>query len=260
MSSAKDILIKPIAKRDADKLIKKYHYSHKVVNNSNLHFGVFYNDKCEGAMSFGSPTDKRKVIGLVENTLWHEMLEINRMAFSDNLPRFSESRALSVAFRIIKKNYPQIKWILSFSDACQCGDGTIYRAAGFILTSIKTNKSIIQMPDGEIISTTTLTANFSDPNSAARKHAQRYGITLTGAASFKPFMDKGGKFLEGYQLRYIYLLDKTAKLTCPNIPFEKIKELGIGMYKGEKQNAVNKGNLLIPSTARRINTDLTAPI
>jgi len=46
----------------------------------------------------------------------------------------------------------------------------------------------------------------------------------------------GGKLLQGYNLRYIYFIDKTcrSKLTVPEIPFSKIDEIGAGMYKGEK--------------------------
>lgn len=42
--------------------------------------------------------------------------------------------------------------------------------------------------------------------------------------------------LPGFQLRYIYFIDKKAQkgLTVPVIPFSKIDELGAGMYKGEK--------------------------
>ena len=45
------------------------------------------------------------------------------------------------------------------------------------------------------------------------------------------------KAIEGYQLRYIYFIDKSYKdnLTVPIIPFSKIKEMGASMYKGEKR-------------------------
>ena len=42
---------------------------------------------------------------------------------------------------MIKKNTPHIKWIISFSDATQCGDGAIYRASGFYLTAIRESKN-----------------------------------------------------------------------------------------------------------------------
>ena len=42
--------------------------------------------------------------------------------------------------------------------------------------------------------------------------------------------------MEGYQLRYIYFIDKKyqKRLTVPILPFSKIDELNAGMYKGEK--------------------------
>ena len=41
MLTAKDIIIKPILAKDANNLVKRVHYSGKVVPNSQLHFGVF---------------------------------------------------------------------------------------------------------------------------------------------------------------------------------------------------------------------------
>ena len=214
MASAKDIIVKPITSQSANALIKRVHYSGKIVNNSTLHLGAYLNDKLEGVMSFGSPLDKRKVLPLVEGTSWNGMLELNRMAFSDRLPKNSESRCLAVAFRLIKKHYPHIDWILSFSDGTQCGDGTIYRASGFVLTQIKENTGQrIDEKTGEVFSQVTFSAH--------RPNEKEYWRSL--------------KKLAGYQLRYIYFLNKDARarLTVPIIPFSKIDEMGARMYKGE---------------------------
>src|SRR5574337_981117 len=119
MGEAKDIRLEPIASKDANRFVKKHHYSGKVVNNSQLHIGVFFHGRLEGVMSFGPSLDKRKIVGLVEGTGWNEFLELNRLAFTDVLPRNSESRALSVAMRLIKKYAPQIKWVISFADGTQ---------------------------------------------------------------------------------------------------------------------------------------------
>lgn len=214
MVSAKDIIVKPITSQAANALVKRVHYSGKVVPNSTLHFGVYLNGKLEGAMSFGPSMDKRKVLPLVEGTKWNGMLELNRMAFSDLLPRNSESRAMAVAFRLIKKHYPHIEWILSFSDGTQCGDGTIYRASGFVLTGIKENTGQrVDDKTGEVFSQITFSAH--------RPNQKEYWKSL--------------RKLEGYQLRYIYFLNKDARqrLTVPILPFSKIDEMGAGMYKGE---------------------------
>jgi hypothetical protein len=229
MGSAKDIIVKTIKKTDADKIVKKYHYSGKVVQNSNLNFGVFYKGLLLGAMQFGSPTDKRKILPLVKGTKWNEMLELNRMAFSDALPRFSESRALSIALKWIKKNAPQIKWIISFADGTQCGHGTIYQASNFKLIQIKKNNRMVLLPNGEV----THFLNFSPSlNTKYTKIMKKMGITKE-----REFLDKyykGWRFLEGYMFKYIYFIDKEAEknFTGEFIPFSRIKELGIRMYKG----------------------------
>jgi len=241
MATAKDIVIKPIKAAAANTIIRKIHYSGKVVPNSGLHFGVFLNGKLEGAMQFGPPMDKRKSVALVEGTLWSGMIELNRMAFSDALPRFSESRAIGYVLRLIKKQYPQIKWVQSFSDGTACGDGTIYRASGFYLTSIKENSSIYEFPDGERIAVMSLT-NGGDQQ-ARRRACEKYGATYNSSASMKPFVDIGAKKAAGNMLRYIYFIDKSykEKLTVPILPFSKIDEMGAGMYKGVSRDKLSDG-------------------
>lgn len=214
MGRAKEIIVKVIPAKLANEFVKKYHYSGKVVQNSNLHFGVFLDNKLHGVMSYGSPMDKSKVLHLVEDTGWNEMLELNRMAFDDYLPTNSESRAIAISIKLIKKNAPHIRWILSYADGTQCGDGTIYRASGFALTGIKKNSSLKINP-----------------------HTGQQCARMTAYHAGYGYEWKNWKALEGYQFRYIYLIDKTAKLSVPTIPFERIKELGISMYKGKKIQA-----------------------
>lgn len=103
MGSAKDLIVKVIPSKVAVPFVKTHHYSGKVVNNSNLHFGVFYEGRLHGVMSFGPSLDKSKIQGLVDGTGWNEFIELNRMAFDDVLPRNSESRAISIAMKLIRK-------------------------------------------------------------------------------------------------------------------------------------------------------------
>ena len=56
----------------------------------------------------------------------------------------------------------------------------------------------------------------------------------------------GWQILEGNQLRYIYLIDKTCKITVPILPFSKIDELGAGMYKGKKITLQERKNATLP--------------
>lgn len=230
MPSVKDIIVKHIKSSVANEFVKKHHYSGKVVSNSQLHFGCFLNGVLGGVMSFGPSLDKKKVVGLVKGKPFNDFLELNRMAFGDLLPRNSESRCIAVAMRLIKKNYPNIKWVISFADGCQCGDGTIYRASGFKLTGIKKNKTIMINDAGDV-----KTDLYFNINPQLREKKKEYHS------------------LDGYQLRYIYFLDKSKEkdLTVSILPFTIIDEMNARMYKGvsyKRENAclVQQQNGSIP--------------
>ena len=164
-------------------------------------------------MSFGHSLDKAKTQKLVKNTGWNEFCELNRMAFDDYLPRNSESYCIGKALRLLKKNAPHLKWVISFADGCSCGDGTIYRASNFVLTQIKKNSTMWINDKGNKV--------------------QNMSFATNPALKKKEF-----KCRDGYMFRYIDFLDKKCikDLTCEIIPFSKIKEMGAGMYKGVKND------------------------
>lgn len=229
MGDAKHVRVAPISSADAKRAVFRWHYSGRVCPNSQLHLGAFYQGRLLGVMQFGPPLDRRKVLGLVTDTPWNGVLELNRLAFSDRLPRNSESRSLSVAFRLMRRHAQQVQWIVSFADAAQCGDGTIYRAAGFILTAIKRNNQIWRHPDGRIVYRKTMTTGV--------RH------TTGGASSMTQYAQQGFAPIPGFQLRYMYFLDPTARgrLTVPVLPFSRITELGAAMYRGTSRAAPSGG-------------------
>ena len=217
MGRAKEIIVKVIPSKIANEFVKKHHYSGKVVPNSTLHFGCFLDNKLHGVMSYGPSINKKGTINLVKNTGWNDFIELNRMVFTDYLPKNSESRCIAITIKLIKKNAPHIKWIITFADGTQCGDGTIYRASGFRLVGIAENTALKINPETkEVVHT-----------------IQAYHLKIT--SEFK----KWDSF-EGKQLKYIYLIDKSCKISVPIIPFSKIEEIGASMYKGEKINRIYK--------------------
>lgn len=210
MGRAKEIIVKVIPARIANDFIKKHHYSRKVVNNSCLHFGCFLDNRLHGVLSYGPSLDKKKIMTLVNGTKWNEFIELNRMAFDEYLPRNSESFCIAKTLKMIKKNAPQIKWVVSFADGCSCGDGTIYRASNFVLTSIKENFNLCLLPNGEKIHKMTLESNPNSPRKEL-KGKSYYDIT-GGKFNFKKYIEyTNGEILKGYQLRYIYFIDKKIK-------------------------------------------------
>lgn len=211
MNQIKQIVVKVIPAKIANDFIKKYHYSKKVVSNSSLHFGCFLMNRLHGVISYGSSLNKKGTMLLVEGTRWNEFIEINRMAFDECLPRNSESRCIAITLRLLKKNAPHIKWVISFADATQCGDGTIYRACGFKLVGISENTSLRVNPRNGVI----------------MHQVQAHHLKMR--EEFKTW-----QVLPGKQLKYVYLLDSSCKLTAPVLPYSRITELDIGMYRGKK--------------------------
>lgn len=213
MSRVKDIVIKIIPVQIARDFIVKNHYSNKFVSNSILNFGCFLDDKLHGVLQYGHSMQKKNSLSVVKNTGWNEFLELNRMAFDNYLPRNSESYCIGKTLRMIKKNAPHIKWVISYADGTLCGDGTIYRATNFVLTDIRKNQSVFL----DINTNKTLHKVVMD-----RKRISRDGTRY--------------KLLQGNQFRYIYFIDRKfiKNLTVPIIPFSKIDELNVGMYKGER--------------------------
>ena len=210
MGRAKEIIVKVINSKVANEFVKKTHYSGKVVPNSTLHFGCFLDNKLHGVMQYGPSINKKGTINLVEGTGWNEFIELNRMAFDDYLPKYSESRCIAISIKLIKKNAPQIKWIISFADGTQCGDGTIYRASGFKLVGLKKNTSM-----------------WENVVTNEKMQDMQFYHTMTKK-------DDNWKRLNGNMLKYIYLIDKSMKITKEILPFSEIDKKGAGMYKGKK--------------------------
>jgi hypothetical protein len=222
MGRAKEIILKVIPPKIANDFVKKNHYSGKVVPNSTLHFGCFLDGRLHGVMQYGPSINKKGTINLVKNTGWNEFIELNRMAFNDFLPKYSESRCIAISIRLIKKHAPQIKWIISFADGTQCGDGTIYRASGFKLVGLAKNAGICKL-NGKIV------------------HIKKtYDMKLTSSFMKKSDIPKlkqkgyDAEIIDGHQLKYIYLIDKSMTISKEILPFSEIDKQGAGMYKGKK--------------------------
>lgn len=237
MGRAKDIVLKVIPSNVAVPFVRKHHYSGSVVTNSQLHFGAFLDGRLHGVMSFGPSMDKRKIQGLVAGTGWNEFIELNRMAFDEVLPRNSESRCISLAIKAIKKNAPHIKWIISFADGMQCGDGTIYRASNFVLTGISSGSmwllphDLAKLNGGPVAHQVKIQSKSGPLSREVLRRTNGKNLTI------KKYVERfGGKVLPGYMFRYIYFIDKAvrARLTVPEIPFSHIAEIGGRMARGQR--------------------------
>lgn len=194
--SAKSIIIAPISSAEARDCMRAWHYSGKPYVKSILHLGAILDGVIVGAMSWGPGVDTRNSIGVIPGTTWDGYLELNRMAFSDAAPRFSESRAIAIAIRAIAKHAPHVEWLQSFADGAQSGRETIYRASGWTLTQCRKNTTLWRdVETGAVVSDVGIRTS--------PRMRERYGSAPKRSPLLVP--------LEGFMRRFHFGLSARAK-------------------------------------------------
>lgn len=143
-----DFYVAQIPYADAKAIIIRHHYSHRVVNNSYLHLGVFREGAFEGVLQWGYALNPARAGKVVEGTVQGQYLELNRMWLSDDAPRNSESRAISYALKYIRRACPGVAWVQSFADERCNGLGVVYQACSFLYVGY--HVSTFYELDGEV--------------------------------------------------------------------------------------------------------------
>jgi hypothetical protein len=120
---------------DLKTLFAKYHYLANIGRVGSKRFGAFIDEQLAAGAVFSSPTRQESIkrLGLCKG----ELLELSRFCIA---PQFQKknfaSWFLSRITKIIWRQYPSVKKILSFSDITQGHTGTIYRASNWIYDGI----------------------------------------------------------------------------------------------------------------------------
>lgn len=140
----KGIKIIECDKSQADRIIIKHHYSHKVTKNSFASLLVLYYGKVSGALQCGYGI-RPKIKGDYKS---EQVREFDRMWLSDEMPKFSETIVLSLFHHYMKLAHPEVKVLISYADTSVGNNGTIYRAANYELID-KLNVDFYLLPNGE---------------------------------------------------------------------------------------------------------------
>ena len=189
--------VKEIGRDFANSVIVANHYSRKFYSATYIHLGVFVGGEFMGVLQFGYAMNPASAGSVVAGTGMDEYLELNRMWLDDLAPHCSESRALSYAFKFIKRKYPKVKWCQSFADE-RCGKfGAVYQAANFEYYGEHT--ATFWELDGVVYHNTLMTAKKGKQGKAG------------------DYLQANAERAVSYQLRqfrYIYFLDKRARKDC----------------------------------------------
>jgi len=124
--------VEEIPRKEANDVIMTNHYSKKFYAASYVHLGLFAGRKLQGVLQYGYAMNPASMASVVEGTKLNQYLELNRMWVSDEMPRNSESKAISYSVKYIRRKLPDVAWIQSFADE-RCGRlGVVYQACSFL--------------------------------------------------------------------------------------------------------------------------------
>lgn len=184
-----------ITTKEANDIVKAYHYSGKVVKNSTLHLGIFNKqNELVGCLQFGTSMNQQTPNRIVESG--DCMFELNRMVMADSEPRNSESQAISLCIKWLRKFRPDIKWLLSFSDGKESNVGYIYQATNWIYIGYIISDSFYDL-DGDILHSVSVWHKYKE------KHRDRDTKT-THEILFDNF--ENVSIIESKQHIYVYKL------------------------------------------------------
>jgi|SRR5579862_4001006 len=152
------VVLRQISKKLAEDMIVKNHYSHKW-SLCQVAYGVFYidsepspffdnvNQKLIGCVVYGQPVGRSAAASISSLIKIDEVFELTRLFIHDGYGKNIESYSISESLKMVKKDFPKLKAIISYADGEQGHKGTIYQATNFYYQG---NSSLALMPNFSI--------------------------------------------------------------------------------------------------------------
>lgn len=169
-----EFFIEPVSKSVANRMIIKYHYSHRTTSNR-YSFGLYHkNDKhiigfeLVGVIIYGYPVGRRVGTSICDGIGNKNVLELTRLYIHDGYGKNIESYFISQTIKEIKKLDDKIKIIISYSDPEQDHLGIIYQATNFYYqgnnTMLVDGITIKETVDSEWMHPRSVVAKFGTAN------------------------------------------------------------------------------------------------
>lgn len=162
--------------------IMHWHYSRSVPSVS-LAYNV-YNDNDEwcGVVAYGIGANNN--IAKAYNLGQGEVVELVRVAL--NGKQKTTSQAVAISLKLLKKDAPLVKLVVSYADTAQGHEGTIYKASNWDYVGDSMAESAIDPADGKV------------------KHTRTLHSIYGSVKGFERVKDKPKK-------KFVYYIDKTLK-------------------------------------------------
>ena len=136
------IYIRSINKKVAKKFIIENHYTHKW-SLCRIAYGIYFqsdskssffdsnNGTLIGCIVYGQPVGRSAAASLSDELKIRDVLELTRLFIYDGYGKNIESYCISQSFKLLNRDFPNVKAVISYADCEQGHRGTIYQATGF---------------------------------------------------------------------------------------------------------------------------------
>lgn len=211
--SNKKYFVAPLNSSKAYQFICMYHYSHIGFKKASINLGIFTKEdkKLVGVLQWGcaAQTKIRLDRYVKEPIETKEYLELNRFAIADSEGKNSESQAISLGIKWIKRNRPDIRLLVSYSGRIEGNYGYIYQATNWEYLGYFISNGFWKLDNLERHAI-TVQMNY-------KKYGQQYKNSL----DYLIHTYKDVRQYDSKQFIYIIRLDKTLTPASPILPYPK---------------------------------------
>jgi len=172
----------------AKQYIIENHYAHGCHNAPSPCYALIDNNKIIGILMFATPCSENVRASVFGEEYKDWVIELHRLHILDCTPKNAESWFISRCIKLLKKDNPKIKAIISFADSTQGHEGIVYKATHFYYCG-KTGKATFYLDqDGRL------------------RHPHQCGQNITKEMAIA----KGWKPVTRFSKnRYLYILGKS---------------------------------------------------
>ena len=153
----------------AKRFVFEHHYAKITPSTTKAAYGLVIDNVLVGVSIWGyGVRPKHTIQKWLPGVDVLEYLELNRLCLLDEMARNSESRFLSIVVERIKKDFPDVKVLLSWADGLRGKPGYVYQACSWLYGGF-INSEFYTTEDGRVIHPRLLITRYGTRGKAIQK-------------------------------------------------------------------------------------------
>jgi hypothetical protein len=159
MSSTPELKLDWCSHEAAKYACEKWHYAKRMLVGKTAKIGVWEGGAFRGCVIFAPGSSGVGNIGPSMGMPTEQVCELQRVALADHVAPVS--RIVSIALRLVRREFPKIRLVVSYADPAEGHHGGIYQAMGWVYVGLSAATPIWVGPDGRTYHDRNVTASGS---------------------------------------------------------------------------------------------------